>query len=261
MKKLILLTTLLVVSGCVNTKAPTVIETGSSPKDIQKLVDKQKEATTIIDEKATIIIKTTEDGVVMDSAKEIIKENQIIIITSEALSGEAEGKNNLLMAYKQLKIDHDKIIDEKNSGFRRLMMWLKIFGAIMIPLGIAAGIKLTKDFFWVSIAGVTVIIAASVASFIEKHFLWVFGFIVVAGIVSAVRQYFIQKRATIEATRAAEMTKERLREKDEDSVKELYGHGLIPGKVSQTQNATTVKLITDARKVILKEAKATTAKV
>lgn len=260
MKKVLgLLTLLLLLVGCASDKPAASIVIGSTPEQFKKTIATQVTASKVIEKESSSIITATTNTNIITSAKNILISNQRIIVATETLEAEVKDKEKLITAYNTIKVDYDELVEDKNSGFRKFFMFLKIAGALMIPVGIFLGFRLSTEFYWVAVGGVIVVITSSIITFIEQYWIWVALLMLIGIVTMVVRQYLIQDDATLEAVKVSEILKAKVKKSDKKFIKDLFGDGTKPGTLQQSKR--TEKVITAKRKQVLKKAKPTEDKV
>jgi hypothetical protein len=254
-KSTICLVALVLTSCTTYKKVDLPTSTGRTTKEVQQAVKSMTASVKTIDAEATSILVEVPEGSIANSAKQILSANREVANTGSLISTEALSKVELLTKYEELTKKYNKLVEDRNSGFGKFKMFLSIIGGLMIPAGLFLGFRLSKEFLWLSVVGVIVIVTSSLIAFIEKNYLWVAGLVLVAIVYAFVKQYLIQGKATFEATKVAEIVKAKLKDVDMEAVTTLFGEGTIPGVIRQDD--VTKGIILAARKKILTEAKPT----
>ena len=247
----VLFITLFILAGCFTGRDIIFDESdrGADPEQLMDAADQQDESIGIITAEATNVYANATKTTTKKSAIKIIDETKKIQPISSLLRAEAES-NEKIKALQERCVMLQKKID---SGEARLMLWLKIIGIVLIPTGIVLGIKLSRDLFVLTLAGVVLMVATQIDAFIVQYGMWLLGALTLVLGIAGFRMYIVQRRSLIGAIQVGEALKEVVKEKDPSLVEQMFGKGTRPGTVRH--DAGTERQILSARKIVQKIAK------
>jgi hypothetical protein len=240
------------LSGLVSCKAVnpfTPSHGGNTSQELRAHAALQTSALATIDTAATEIYSKVEQEPLKKAAKTILDESDklkpIITVLQKETGAQAEYER-LYGAYTQLEAKH-------KSGFIRMMLFLRVIGILAIPAGLLLAKLISRDLLLVSVGGVILMLSTQLDQFIERYGAWMVGAIVAVISVVMLRMYLVQRKSVMGATRVGEALKEIVKQENPAVIKDLFGDGTIPGKISH--DPATERIITAARREILHKSK------
>lgn len=224
-------------------------DAGASPKTLIAAADKQEKGIDKINEEAGTIYKSTKDDTIRNAASTITKTANSLVEIVPLLRAESESNGKVENLQKRC----EELQTKMNSGEARMMLWLKIFGIVLMPIGLGlAWFMKSSEFAGLSVLGVLLMLSAQVAQFIDKFGIWLILLTIAAVGYYVFKVVIVSKRSLFGAVRVSEALKGHIKEEDPEYLEKMFGKGVTPGIVSH--DAVTERLVTEARKKVLKKA-------
>lgn len=223
---------------------------GVSSKDLAKAAETQEKATEVIDTEATSIEIKTKELDSKKSAGKIKNANKDLKENINVLKDEAAAKDEYVEKYKALTEDYDKLKEKYDSSFRTITYWLYGVGALLTAAGLFLAIKTAGEFWYAPLVGVSLIVTAVGAVWIEDNIGKILGGITIILGLIGVRMWIIQNKTSKSAVKVAEQLKEHIPQ----TVKEqMFGTYHSTGTVEVEMDTVTKKHVASLRKAIHKE--------
>jgi len=260
----ILIAVMLLLTGCglFKSSTPDPVSPGPTETELTEGAKQQGESTKIIGEEATKVKTTTKEPATKKSAEIIISENDKLrdlkVLLERASTGKVQAEKELEAERERTRLaeeDAAKWKEKYDGKMSKWMILLKLLGVVCIPLGIFLMLKVAGEWIWISIMGVILIITGMIVEWIEAHFEWIFGGIVLAAIFAIARLWFQQNKATDRAVARCEALKYEVKQIDEPDVKTGTGKEILDkvfgnyyGEGVMADDPVTKRLINQGRK-------------
>ena len=224
--------------------------TGATSEELTEAADKQKSATDKIDTEATSIEVTTKEKSSKQSAVKIKDANKDLKDNIRVLENEAATKDQLTQDYEALLKDYNKLKDKYDSSFRTITYWLYGIGALLTAAGIFLAIKTAGEFWYAPLAGVSLIVTAVGAVWIEDNIGKILIAITVILGLLGIRLWIIKDRVGKSAIKVAEQLKAHV---PKEVKEQMFGTYHSTGSVEAEMDPVTKKQVAAHRKAIHKE--------